>query len=60
MEAKYFIDITRPKKCLILHYNGSNNSLYPTALRVCQFKLKYSKVKPYPLGLGKYGLHLGK
>ena len=36
---------------LSLHYNGSNSFLFANAVKIDQFKAKYSEIKPYPLRL---------
>ena len=37
--------------CLSLHYNGSNSFLYVNCVKIYQFKVKDSEIKPYPLCL---------
>ena len=53
-EAKYPINFTQLRKrfVLIVHYNGSNSSLFVNAAKIYQFKPKNSKLKDYTLCLG--------
>ena len=37
---------------LSLHYNGSNSFLFANAVKIDQFKAKYSEIKLYPFRLG--------
>ena len=37
---------------LSLHYNGSNSFLFVNAVKIYQFKVKDSEIKPYPSCLG--------
>ena len=41
------------KNCLSLYYNGNNSFLFVNATKVCQFKAKNSKIKPYSLCVGR-------
>ena len=53
-EAKYPINFTQSGKrfVLSLHYNGSNSFLFVDAIKIHQFKIKYSDIKDYTLCLG--------
>ena len=53
-ESKYPINFTESGKrfVLSLHYNGTNSFLFVNTVKICQFKVKYSEIKPYPLCLG--------
>ena len=53
-EAEYSINFSRSERkfCLSLHYNGSNSFLFINAMKIHQFKAKYSGIKKYPLCLG--------
>ena len=53
-EAKYSINFTESGKrfVLSLNYNRSNSFLFVNALKMYQFKVKDSEIKPYPPRLG--------
>ena len=53
-KAKYPINFAQSVKrfVLSLHYYGSNSFLFVNAVKMYQFKTKYSQIKPYPLCLG--------
>ena len=53
-EAKYSINFTasKTKFCLSLPCNGRNSFLYVDGVKVYQFKVKDSEIKPYCLCLG--------
>ena len=53
-EAKFPINFTASGKrfLLSLHYNGGNSFLFVNAVKMYQFKVKYSEIKPYPLCVG--------
>ena len=48
-EHKYPINFTKLRKRLVLslHYNGSNSFLFLNALKIHQFRGKYSEIKVY-------------
>ena len=48
-EHKYPINFTKLRKRLVLslHYNGSNSFLFLNALKIHQFRRKYSEIKVY-------------
>ena len=54
-EAKYSINFTQSgKRCVSLHYNGSNSfsSLFVNATKIYQIKAKNSEIEDYALCLG--------
>ena len=55
-EAKYPINFAELGKrfVLSLHYNGGNSFLFVSAVKMYQFKAKYSIIKSYPLCLGNF------
>ena len=48
------INLTGSEKRFILslHYNRSDSFLFVNAIKIYQFKVKDSEIKPYPLYLG--------
>ena len=52
-EAKYPINCTQPRKLFVLslHYNGNSSLLFLNAVKIYQFKAKYSEIKDYTLCL---------
>ena len=52
-KTKYPINFTSSDRAfaLSLHYNGSKKFLFDHAVKMYQFKAKYSEIKPYPLCL---------
>ena len=53
-DTEYPIDFTQSGKKIVLslHYNGSNSFLYVDTVKMYQFKIKYSELKPYPFWWG--------
>ena len=53
-EAICLINLTGSEKRFILslHYNRSDSFLFVNAIKIYQFKVKDSEIKPYPLCLG--------
>ena len=54
VEAICLINLTGSEKRFILslHYNRSDSFLFVNAIKIYQFKVKDSEIKPYPLYLG--------
>ena len=52
-EAKYPINFTQPRKIFVLslHDNGNSSLLFLNAVKIYQFKAKYSEIKDYTLCL---------
>ena len=49
-KTEYFIDFTEQGKkfCLNLHYNGSNNYLFVSGIKIFHFKPKDSETNEHP------------